>query len=288
MELDKIITGDSAVVLQSFPPDCIDLTVTSPPYFNAKEYSQYETYQAYLGVLETIFTEIFRVTRPSRMVIVNLSPVIVGRRKRSEQSYRIPIPFHFVPLMEKIGFEFLEDIIWKKPEGSAVKRNGGFFQHRKPVAYKPNLVTEYILVFKKPAQFLIDKILKNEPVTDIEIEWTNVWSIQPETKSKHPAPFPEELARKCISYYSYKGDVVLDPFSGSGTTPKMAKLLNRHYIGIDTSAEYVALANERLAQVERGLTPPAPDGGDSAPSQALSTPDMFSAIEHEPTPAPRR
>ena len=68
----------------------------------------------------------------------------------------------------------------------------------------------------------------------------------------------------------------------------MAKLLNRHYIGIDTSAEYVALANERLAQLERGLTLPAPDGGDSAPSQALSTPDMFSAIEHEPTPAPRR
>ena len=262
MELDKIITGDSAVVLQGFESDCIDLTVTSPPYFNAREYSQYENYQKYLDVLESIFTQVFRVTKPSRMVIVNLSPIIVERRKRSEQSYRIPIPFHFVPLMEKIGFEFLEDIIWKKPEGSAVKRNGGFFQHRKPVAYKPNLVTEYILVFKKPAPFLIDKVLKNEPVSDCEIEWTNVWSIQPETKSKHPAPFPEELAKKCISYYSYKGDTVLDCFCGSGTTPKMARLLNRHYIGIDTSVEYVALTNERLAQLERPNTASLDDSAD--------------------------
>jgi len=279
MKLDSIITGDSAVVLQGFEPDCIDLTVTSPPYFNAREYSQYKTYQDYLGVLENIFTEIFRVTKPSRMVIVNLSPVIVERTKRSEQSYRIPIPFHFVPLMEKIGFEFLEDIIWRKPDGAAIPRNRGFFQHRKPVAYKPNVVTEYILVFKKPAPFLIDKVLKNEPITDYEIEWTNIWNIQPETRSKHPAPFPEKLAGNCIAYYSYEGDTILDCFCGSGTTLKMASLLNRHYIGIDTSAEYVALANERVAQLERGLTKREPDKRDSSPSQALSQPEFLSDLE---------
>ena len=118
---------------------------------------------------------------------------------------------------------------------------------------------------------------------------TNVWLMAgAHTNHNHPAIFPEALANDHILSWSNEGDTVLDCFCGSGTTPKMAKLLNRHYIGIEVSAEYVALANERLAQVERGLTLPAPDGGDSAPSQALSTPDMFSAIEHEPTPAPRR
>jgi DNA modification methylase len=245
MNIDEILFGDSAVVLQAMATDSIDLTLTSPPYFNAREYSQYKTYQEYLKVLEDIFTQVFRCTKPSRMVIVNISPIIVPRAKRSEQSYRIPIPYHFVPLMERIGFEFLEDIIWKKPDGSAMNRIGQFSQHLKPISYKPNLVTEYILVFKKPAPFLIDKVLKNEPVTECDIERTNVWEIQPETKSSHPAPFPEELVRRCIAYYSYKGDLVLDPFCGSGTTPYVAKQLNRHYIGIDACQDYVDMSRIR-------------------------------------------
>ena len=171
------------------------------------------------------------------MVIVNISPVIVERAKRSEQSYRIAIPFHFVPLMERIGFEFLEDIIWKKPDGAAINRNGGFFQHRKPVAYKPNTVTEYIFVFKKPAPFLIDKVLKDEPILG-EYDRTNVWEIQPETQSFHPAPFPEKLVEKCIRYYSYTQDIVLDPFSGSGTTAVVCKRMNRLFLCIENVFDY--------------------------------------------------
>jgi len=90
-------------------------------------------------------------------------------------------------------------------------------------------------------------------------------------KSGHPAVFPEALAQDHILSWSNEGDTVLDCFCGSGTTPKMAKLLNRHYIGIDISAEYVAFANERLAQVERGLTPHASDKWESAPLQAFPT-----------------
>jgi hypothetical protein len=109
----------------------------------------------------------------------------------------------------------------------------------------------------------------------------------------HPAAFPEQLAADHIESWSNPGDVVLDCFCGSGTTPKMAKVLSRHYIGIEISQEYISLAEKRLLATNvplfglvRGLTLPAPDGGDSAPSQALSTPDMFSAIEHEPTLTP--
>ena len=112
---------------------------------------------------------------------------------------------------------------------------------------------------------------------------------------EHPAMFPEALARDHILSWSNEGDIVLDCFTGSGTTLKMAKMLNRHYLGIEISPEYVTLAEKRLLATPvplfgqgRGLTLPAPDGGDSAPSQTLSTPDMFSAIEHEPTPAHRK
>jgi len=250
---NSIIYGDSKIILKTFLENYIDLTVTSPPYYNAKEYSQYECYNEYLEMLEEIFTQVYRVTKPSRMCVVNISPIIIPRESRNDQSYRIPIPYHFVPLMEKIGFEFLENIVWKKPNGAAVNRSAGFYQHRKPVAYKPNIVTEDILVFKKPASFLIDKVLKDEPITDFKIEWTNVWEMNPETKSDHPAPFPIGLSNRVITYYSYKNDIVLDPFAGSGTTLVSAKLLGRKYIGIELSLDYVNMTITRLNNVEERL-----------------------------------
>jgi len=188
--------------------------------------------------MKKIFEQCFRVLKESRMCIVNISPVLIEREKRSEQSYRIPLPFYYVPMMEEIGFEFLEDIIWKKPDGAVPNRNGGFNVHRKPVAYKPNIVTEYILVFKKKAPFLIDKVLRNDSLVEGDYERTNVWEINPETNSWHPAPFPGELVGKCIRYYSYENETVLDPFMGSGTTAKVCIRLNRNFIGAEMKVEY--------------------------------------------------
>jgi DNA modification methylase len=226
--------------------ESVDLTFTSPPYFNAKHYSKYETVNNYLEIMKNTFFLIFGKTKKSKICAVNISPIIVPRKNRSCQSYRIPLPFYFVPLMENIGWEFLEDIIWEKPSGSSKNRGGGFFQHRKPIAYKPNIVSEYILVFKKPAPFLIDKVLRNNSLVLGEYEKTNIWKIQPETKSSHPAPFPEKLADNVIKYWSYKDDIVLDPFMGSGTTAKMAKLNNRNFIGFEISQEYCDMANKRI------------------------------------------
>ena len=182
------------------------------------------------------------------MCIINIAPVIVSREKRSEQSYRIPLPFYFVPMMEDLGFEFLEDIIWEKPEGAVPNRNGGFNQHRKPISYKPNVVTEYILVFKKKADFLIDKVLEDRSLVVGDYERTKVWKINPKTASDHPAPFPDELAEKCIKYYSYESNIVLDPFAGSGTTLLMARKLNRRYIGIEINPDYVVSMKQALDQ----------------------------------------
>jgi DNA modification methylase len=216
----------------------IDLIVTSPPYFNARDYSQYKSVQDYMAQMKEVFTNAYEVLKESRMCIINISPVLVEREKRSNQSYRIPLPFYYVPMMEEIGFEFLEDIVWVKPDGSAPNRNGGFYNHRKPVAYKPNIVTEYILVFKKPAPFLIDKVIKNESLVADGYERTNVWKMQPETKSWHPAPFPEKLAENCIRYYSYEGETVYDPFAGSGTVGNVAERMGRKWIMSELNPNY--------------------------------------------------
>ena len=171
----------------------IQLTITSPPYYNVKDYVNYSDYKEYLATLKNVFTLIHDITDDGRMCCVNLSNILIQRESRNSESSRIPLAFHFVPLMEDIGWKFIEDIIWVKPEGAAKNRNGGFFQHRQPVAYKPNIVNEYIFVFQKPSKHLIDKIVRgydaitslNSKVTD-GYERTNVWKINPETKSKHP------------------------------------------------------------------------------------------------------
>lgn len=257
-ELNRIYNMDCVEGMKMLPDGCIDLAVTSPPYFNAKEYSHWETYESYLRWLEGVFTEAFRIMKQGRMCCVNISTILVARKSRNTESTRLPLPFHFVNMMERIGFKFLEDIIWVKPEGAAKNRNGGFFQHRQPVAYKPNVVNEYIFVFQKPAPFLIDRTVrsyekdrKNQSLVQCEYERSNVWYINPETKSKHPAPYPEKLCDNLIKYYSYVGDTVLDMFMGSGTTAKMAVLNNRKYIGFEISKEYCDIANERVITNDR-------------------------------------
>lgn len=251
--LNSIICGDSIDVLKDIEENSIHLTFTSPPYYNAKEYSSWKTYNDYLSFLNSIFSEIFRATKDKRICAVNLSPVIVPRKSRQHESKRCAIPFHFFSLMEKIGWIYLDDIVWLKPEGAAKNRNGGFYQHRKPVAYKPNVVSETIFIFQKPAPFLIDKVvrsysgevLKNSLVPD-DYERSNVWKINPETRSKHPAPFPKELSDKIIQYYSYVGDTVLDPFIGSGTTAISCINMNRNFLGIEKNKEYVDMAEKRI------------------------------------------
>lgn len=230
----------------------IDLVVTSPPYYNAKEYSHWGNYNDFLDWLNKIFTLAYNKLKEGRMCCVNLSVIIEPRVKRNSESKRIPLPFHFVNLMEDIGFKFLEDIIWIKPEGAAKNRNGGFYRHRQPVAYKPNVVNEYILVLQKPAPYLIDKIVRSytgetkcKSLVADGYERSNVWYINPKTQSKHLAPFPDGLCDRLIKYYSYYGDVVLDMFIGSGTTAKVAQKNNRNYIGFEINTEYYKLAHEQ-------------------------------------------
>ena len=236
----------------------VHLTITSPPYYNVKDYVNYSDYKEYLETLKTVFSLVYEITEEGRMCCVNLSNILIQRENRNCESIRIPLAFHFIPLMEELGWKFIEDIIWVKPEGSSKNRNGGFFQHRQPVAYKPNIINEYIFVFQKPSKYLIDKIVRSyDAITSLNskvddgYQRTNVWKINPETKSKHPAPYPELLVDNLIKYYSFCGDLILDPFVGSGTTIISAFKLNRKSIGFEIHKEYINIFEERIKKTSK-------------------------------------
>ena len=253
--MNKILLGDSQEILKPIGERTVHLTCTSPPYYNARSYSILPTYAEYLQFLTNVFDQVLLVTKDGRMCCVNLSPVIQARESRSHESKRLAIPFHFFSLMEKMGWKYIDDIVWEKPEGASINRNGGFFQHRKPVAYKPNVVSETIFVFQKPADFLIDKVVRSyfgevleESLVSDGYERSNVWKINPETASKHLAPYPKELSDKIVKYYSYVGDLVLDPFMGSGTTAISCVDNKRNYLGVDLHKEYIDMAEDRIAR----------------------------------------
>lgn len=241
-----VVNGDVREVLKSAPADSIHLTFTSPPYYNARDYSIYSSYNAYLDFLTDVFNQTHRITKEGRFLIVNTSPVIIPRVSRSHASKRYPIPFDLHCRLVQNGWEFIDDIIWLKPESSAKNRNAGFLQHRKPLAYKPNATTEYLMVYRKETDKLLDWNMNQYDWDTIEesrvkgeYETSNVWSIDPVFDRVHTAVFPIELCNRVIKFYSYKGDLIFDPFGGSGTLGKAAKSLGRYFFLTEQEIKYV-------------------------------------------------
>ncbi len=244
--------------------DSVDLTVTSPPYSNAIDYETHASdpkanyrprqelnYQAYLEFLDRAFRETLRVTRPGGFCAIVIGTVL-------EKGNHIPLPFHLVNRMEQLGWEFHQDIIWSKVTGG-VKRAGSVIQHPFPGYFYPNLMLEYILVFRKPSprriyqgkskeekerdRFLLDSVFTKDIAN-------NIWHIAPVPPGQldHPCPFPEEIPYRLIRLYSYTGDVVLDPFCGVGTTLKVAQGLNRQWVGYEVLDKYRKLALKRVRE----------------------------------------
>jgi len=241
-----IVNGDVLRVMKKISDDSIHLTFTSPPYYNARDYSIYASYKEYLGFLKNVFSEICRITKEGRYFIVNTSPIIIPRPSRSHSSKRYPIPYDIHGFMDEIGWEFVDDILWIKNEASVKNRNGGFFQHRKPLMYKPNARTECLMVYRKKSNKLIDWNIQQyskEVVEDSlvlgEYDTSNVWNIKPSADKNHPAVFPIKLCKNIIKYYSMKGDLVFDPFAGRGTLGKAAKQLGRDYFLVEVISSYI-------------------------------------------------
>lgn len=251
--------GDCVDLLDDMPSASVDLIFTSPPYFNARpEYSEYEQYEQYLFKMRQVIKRAHRVLNEGRFFVMNTAPVLLRRSSRSEASKRLAVPFDLHRIFVEEGFEFIDDIIWVKPEGAgwATSRGRRFAADRNPLQYKAVPVTEYVLVYRKKSDQLIDWHIRNHPLRSViaeskigdDYERTNVWRIHPASNPKHPAVFPIELAEKVVRYYSFKSDVVLDPFAGTGTVGAAAAHLGRRFVLFEMNPDYISLIQNAVPQ----------------------------------------
>jgi len=249
--LNRIINGDCVDIMKQMPDNFIDLTVTSPPYDDLRDYHGYRFDP------ENIAKELFRITKKGGVVVW-----VVG--KKIKNGNILPTPFNQAMLFQSIGFNLHDIMIYKKKNTPFMRSNAytnGFefmfiLSKGKPKTFNPIKVPTArsgfeMLVTNRKSDGKIKKVLgelKTEKVKD------NIWeyavglggTTKDKIAFKHPAVFPEKLAEDHILSWSNENDIVLDPMCGSGTTCKMAKINNRNYIGIDISEEYCKLAMERV------------------------------------------
>lgn len=256
---DRIFCGDAAAMTDAQVADkSVALLVTSPPYFTGKEYEADlgeghvpASYVEYLEMLHQVLSVCVSKLEPGGRMAVNVANL--GRKPyRSLSADLITI------LQDDLGLLMRGEIIWRKAKGAGGSCAWGSF--RSPANPVLRDLTERVLVASK-GRFdrALDKRrrqelgLPHEATIDRDefLDATlDVWEIAPESATRvgHPAPFPVDLPRRLIELYTYKGDLVLDPFLGSGTTAVAAAAAGRHYVGFDTDPEYVELAINRLSR----------------------------------------
>jgi len=229
----------SSEAMDELPDKSVHLMITSPPYNASKEYDEDLSLQEYLGRLGRVWQEIYRVLVPGGRACINVANL--GRKPY------IPLHSYFIDQMLAIGFLMRGEIIWNKASSASPSTAWGSWKS----AANPVLrdVHEYILVFSKGSFSQKRRGVESTITREEFLEWTkSVWTFPAVSAKKvgHPAPFPEELPHRLLQLYTFKGDIVLDPFAGSGTTCRVAKADGRNFVGYEISAEYVALANRRL------------------------------------------
>ncbi len=238
--IDKIYLHSSEQMTELLD-NSVHLMITSPPYNVTKEYDQNLTLKDYLTLIENVMKETYRVLVDGGRACVNIANV--GRKPY------IPMTTYITEIMTSIGFNNRGQIIWNKAASAGGSCAWGSWQS----AGNPILrdIHEYILVFSKGSMSRkkgIDTIGRED-----FLEWTkSIWTMNTESakRVKHPAPFPEELPHRLINLYSFQGDIILDPFMGSGTTAVAALKNNRRFVGYEISQEYESVAEQRVANAK--------------------------------------
>ena len=235
----------------------ISLVVTSPPYFSAKLYEEAlgeghvpGSYLEYLTMLEDVFADCRRVLEPGGRIGVNVANL--GRRPYRSLSKDVWV------VLERLGFLSQGEVVWIKGKGaSGSAAFGSFAKASRPVLRD---LTERILIaskgrFERAVHWRKrqERGLPWESTITKEdfLAWTvDTWEMRPESATRvgHPAPFPVELPRRLIELYTYRGDVVLDPFMGSGSTAVAAVEADRRFVGFDADPAYQELAEQRVAE----------------------------------------
>jgi len=241
--LDRVFVQSSESMSQ-LPDDCVALMVTSPPYNVGKDYDDDLALDDYLDLLRRVFTETYRVIEPGGRVAVNVANL--GRKPYLPLNHLVGV------LLSEVGFLLRGEIIWRKAKAAGGSTAWGSWQSAKNPTLRD--VHEYVLVASK-ASFRRERSGEDTISKEGFLEATmSVWDILPESARRvgHPAPFPTELPRRLIELYTFAGDLILDPFLGSGSTAIAAVQSGRHYVGYETDAAYAALAEKRIATAHAG------------------------------------
>jgi len=247
--LDRIFCKSSEN-MNEIPDYSVHLMVTSPPYNVTKEYDGNLTLDEYRALLRKVFTEVYKKLVTGGRVCINLANL--GRKPY------IPLHSYIIQDMLDIGYLMRGETIWNKASSASPSTAWGTWMS----AANPVLrdIHEYILIFSKEAFNRKNVPRKISTISREEfLEFTkSVWTFKAESARKigHPAPFPVELPYRVIQLYTFKDEIVLDPFCGSGSTCIAALATDRHYIGYDTEEEYVHLAEKRIKQYKRKSTTP--------------------------------
>ncbi len=259
---DRIICGDSCKILRAMPAESVHLAITSPPYNVGLEYDSHNDkmpYNDYRKWLRDYWEELYRVLVKGGRFALNVAPTSI-------KNFR-PIHYDLARDLMKLGFIMRTEILWYK---QTMRRRTAWGSWKSP--RNPHVVPswEYVLVFCKGSWTLEGDKADADITAEEFIKYSDAfWTIPPETRGRqpflkslypprrgrktpeekadgHPAPFPEELIKRLIKFYSYRGNVVLDPFGGTGTVAAVARRYNRHYVHIDISKRYCAIAAKRV------------------------------------------
>jgi DNA modification methylase len=249
----RLINGDARDL--SFIEDgSVHLAVTSPPYWNLKQYNEsphqlghIQDYEAFLAELEKVWRHIFRILVPGGRLVCVVGDVCVARRKFGRHLV-FPLHADICVICRHIGFDNLNPIVWHKIANASYEVPNGSKFLGKP--YEPNAIIkndmEFILMQRKPggyrkptnAQRKASKLSKEE----FDRWFQQIWNITGASTKQHPAPFPLELATRLVRMFSFTEDTVLDPFCGTGTTMIAALRTGRNSIGIEIDPEYCRMA----------------------------------------------
>ncbi|HEX7587248.1 MAG TPA: site-specific DNA-methyltransferase [Anaerolineae bacterium] len=266
VELDKIHCADSRDMRQ-VDDGSVQLIVTSPPYNVGKDYAQHHDameLDEYMAFLNVVWKECVRVLCRGGRLAVNVA--------NTWRKPYIPLNGRIAQQLIDLGLQMRGEIIWDKGPSAGVSTAWGSFAR----ASNPTLrdVHEYIMVFSKDSWKLEETHGSDSGIENLEfVEWTksvwrtpqqeladsqnSVWQFDTHSKRRsphspaHPTPFPLDLPLRLILLYANVGDIVLDPFMGSGTTALAAKMTQRHYVGYEISAEYCSLAEQRILALDQ-------------------------------------
>ncbi len=308
MEINRIYNMDCLEGISLLNDSSIDLVVTSPPYYNAREYAHWQDVESYLINMTEIFTEIYRILKNHHYIVVNVGDITAQVGKSKWAVRKLPLGFYFTRILEEIGFVYIDDYIWDKGEPQTKRHLGNpaypFYQY-------PVNCYEHILIFVKhrldktkiPCPDCKKTITRSNSCTGIGVQSWECTNVNCPTKSSHgrgkrfssrsvmmndyrisenrisselihkwrrdivkinpvikinskneniighTAPYPEDIPEMAITFYSGVGDIVLDPFIGSGTTAISAIKLNRNFIGFEINEEFCRNANRRTFEI---------------------------------------